>query len=177
MSDIFTKHLWCDQIKGNSFGGAYKITQSVQRLTAGWIVRRSKPGRGEVFRAPEDRPRGPRSVLCDGYRLFLGGKAAGGVALTTHPILEPRVLNGWSYTSASPCTSLDMSWGDLYLYGSVGEMRNAYRIVVRDSEDKRPLAWPSVCWTSNVKIHLREIVSDEFAGLCECVDEHSIYIL
>jgi hypothetical protein len=33
---------------------------------------------------------------------FPGGKAAGGVKLTTHLYLEPRSKNAWSYTSTPP---------------------------------------------------------------------------
>jgi hypothetical protein len=52
----------------------------------GWTVRGSNPGGGEIFRTSPDRPWGPPSLLYNGYRVFPGGKAAGGVALTTHPI-------------------------------------------------------------------------------------------
>ena len=40
-------------------------------------VRGSNPGRGEIFRTRSHRPLGPPSLLCDGYRVFPGGKAAG----------------------------------------------------------------------------------------------------
>ena len=42
-------------------------------------------GEDEIFRTCSDRPRGPPSLLCNGYRVFPGGKAAG-VTWTTHPI-------------------------------------------------------------------------------------------
>ena len=32
---------------------------------------------GEIFRTCPDRPRGPPSLLYNGYRVFIGGKAAG----------------------------------------------------------------------------------------------------
>jgi hypothetical protein len=35
------------------------------------------PGGGEIFRTRPDRPRGPRSLLFNWYRVFPGGKAAG----------------------------------------------------------------------------------------------------
>ena len=53
------------------------IVQSVQRLATGWTVWGSKPGGGEIFRTRPDRLRGPPSLLYNGYRVFLGGKAAG----------------------------------------------------------------------------------------------------
>ena len=52
------------------------ITQSVWRLATGW-VRWSNPGWGEIFRARPDRLWGPLSLLCNGYRVFPGDKAAG----------------------------------------------------------------------------------------------------
>jgi hypothetical protein len=39
----------------------------------------------------------------------------------------------------------------------VGEKRNAYRILVRKPEGKRPLARPRCRWEDNIKIDLREI--------------------
>ena len=36
----------------------------------------SNPGGGEIFHTRPDRPWGPPSFLCNGYRLFPGGKAA-----------------------------------------------------------------------------------------------------
>ena len=41
--------------------------QSVQRFATGWTVR------GEIFRTRPDRPYGPPSLLCKGYRVFPGG--------------------------------------------------------------------------------------------------------
>ena len=52
--------------------------QSVERLATGWTVRGSNPGGGvEIFRTRPYRPWGPPSLLYNGYRVFLGGKAAG----------------------------------------------------------------------------------------------------
>jgi hypothetical protein len=39
----------------------------------------------------------------------------------------------------------------------MGEKRNAYRILVRNSEGKRPLGRPRRRWMDNIKIDLREI--------------------
>jgi hypothetical protein len=47
-------------------------------------VRGSKPGGGEIFRTRPDRPWGPPSLLCNGFQLFPGGKAARAVALITN---------------------------------------------------------------------------------------------
>jgi hypothetical protein len=38
-----------------------------------------------------------------------------------------------------------------------GEMRNAYRILVRKPEGKRPLGRPRLWWIDNIKTNLREI--------------------
>jgi hypothetical protein len=39
----------------------------------------------------------------------------------------------------------------------MGEKRNAYRILVGKSEDKRPLGRPRRRWVNNIKMNLREI--------------------
>ena len=39
-----------------------------------WTVRGSNPGGGEIFRTCRDGPRGPPSLLYNGYRVFPGGK-------------------------------------------------------------------------------------------------------
>jgi hypothetical protein len=46
-------------------------------MAAGWTVRGSNPGGGEIFRTRPDRPWGPPSLLYTGYRVFPVGKAAG----------------------------------------------------------------------------------------------------
>jgi hypothetical protein len=51
--------------------------QSVWRLATGWTVWGSSPGGGEIFRTRPDRPWSPPSLLYNGYRVFLGDKAAG----------------------------------------------------------------------------------------------------
>jgi hypothetical protein len=39
----------------------------------------------------------------------------------------------------------------------MGEKRNAYRILVRKPERKRPLGRPSCRWVDNIKMDLRKI--------------------
>jgi hypothetical protein len=39
----------------------------------------------------------------------------------------------------------------------MGEKRNAYRILVRMPEEKRPLGRPRRSWVDNIKMDLREI--------------------
>jgi hypothetical protein len=40
---------------------------------------------------------------------------------------------------------------------TIGENRNAYRILMGKPEEKRPLGRPRRRWVNNVKLHLREI--------------------
>jgi hypothetical protein len=39
----------------------------------------------------------------------------------------------------------------------MGEKKNAYRMLVKKSEGKRPLGRPRRVWVDNIKIDLREI--------------------
>jgi hypothetical protein len=77
---ILTFTLYC---KNDSWAG---IAQSVWQLATVWTVRESNPDVGEIFRTCPDLPWVPPSLLYNTYRVFPGGKAAGGVALTNHPI-------------------------------------------------------------------------------------------
>jgi hypothetical protein len=49
------------------------LGQSVQQLGRGWTIRGSNPGGREIFRTHPDRPWGPPTLLCNGYRVFHGG--------------------------------------------------------------------------------------------------------
>jgi hypothetical protein len=66
------------------------VAQSVERLTAGWTVRGSNPGGGEIFRTCPDRPWGQPSLLYDGYQVFPGVKRPGRGA-DQPPLLVPRL--------------------------------------------------------------------------------------
>ena len=44
---------------------------------AGWTVRGSNRGGGEIFRTFPDRHWGPPNLIYNGYRVIPGGKAAG----------------------------------------------------------------------------------------------------
>ena len=48
---------------------------------------------GEIFRTSPDRPRGPPSLLYNGYRSFPGVRCCRGVTLTPHPLLVQRSKN------------------------------------------------------------------------------------
>ena len=74
------------------------VAYAVQGLATGWKVRGSNPGRGGIFRNRPDWPWVPNSLLYNVYRVFTVGKLAGGAALTTHPLLAPRLKQESSYT-------------------------------------------------------------------------------
>jgi len=57
--------------------GGFVIVVIIIISTTGWTVRVSNPGRSESFRTCPDQSWGPPSLLYNGYRVFLGGKAAG----------------------------------------------------------------------------------------------------
>jgi hypothetical protein len=42
-------------------------------------------------------------------------------------------------------------------FSTIGERRNAYRILVRKPEGKRPLGSPRRRWVDNIKMDLREV--------------------
>ena len=88
--------------------------------------------RGEIFRISSDRPRGPPSLLYNGYRVFPWVKSGRGVRLTLHPLLVPwsrksraiPLLPLWAVRpvqSLSACTVVTFTLpqclykGDLYL--------------------------------------------------------------
>jgi hypothetical protein len=50
----------------------------------------SNPCGGEIFRTSPDRPWGPPSLLCTGYRVFPGGRKRPGRDADHLPLLVPR---------------------------------------------------------------------------------------
>jgi hypothetical protein len=50
----------------------------------------SNLGGGEIFRACPDRAWGPPSLLCNGYRVFPGGRKRPGRDADPSPLLMPR---------------------------------------------------------------------------------------
>jgi hypothetical protein len=45
-------------------------------------------------------------------------------------------------------------------FSTKGEKRNAYRILVGNPEEKRPMGRPRRRWVDNIKLHFREIGLD-----------------
>jgi hypothetical protein len=54
-------------------------------VCTGWTVWESNPGGSEIARTRPDRPRGPPSLLNNGYRDIPGSKAAGVCVDSSHP--------------------------------------------------------------------------------------------
>jgi len=57
-------------------------------VAAGWTVRGSDPGGGEIFRSRPDRLWGPPSLLYNRYRVFPVGKAAEAWCCSATPFCE-----------------------------------------------------------------------------------------
>ena len=72
-------YIWYDHVIGrdSSVGIATRYWLEGPGIESQW---------GEIIRTLQEHRWGPPSLLYKGYRAFPGGKAARGVALTTHPI-------------------------------------------------------------------------------------------
>jgi len=98
------------------------IAQSVLLLATGWNIRGSNPGGGEIFSTCPDRPWGPPSLLCNGYRLFPGGKERPRRDADPSPTSSAMVMEKFSYTSTPPMGRTTYTEpqclykGDLYLF-------------------------------------------------------------
>ena len=68
MEAIEYLHNYIAFLPGNIRGEA-RVAQSVKRLATGWTFWVANPG-GARFSAHTDRPRGPPSLLYNGYRVF-----------------------------------------------------------------------------------------------------------
>jgi hypothetical protein len=75
------------------------LAQLVQRLATGWMVRRSNPGEGQIFRRPA---LGPSHRPVQRVQGLSWGYSGRGVALTTLRYLAPRLKKELSYTSTHP---------------------------------------------------------------------------
>ena len=78
------------------------MAQSVQELTTGRKVRGSNAGEGEIFCTRPDRPWGPPSLLCDGYRISFPGVKRPGCFVEPpppFPTLAQKSNKKWSYSS------------------------------------------------------------------------------
>jgi hypothetical protein len=76
---------------------------SVQQLTTGLMVWGLNPGMGNIFCTKPDQPWGQRTLLHNGYLVFFPGVKSGqGVAMTTHPLLAPRLKKEYSCASTHP---------------------------------------------------------------------------
>ena len=87
----------------------------------------SNLGGGEIFRTCPDRPWLPPSLLYNGYRVFLGGKARPGLDADPSPPSSAMVMKGYSYTSTPPigrtaCTEPQCLYkGALYFYFTLSD--------------------------------------------------------
>ena len=85
-----------------------RVAQSVQRLATGWTIRGQNPGGDGIFRTRPDRPWGPPSLLCNGYRVFPGGRKRPGRNADPSPPSSAVVMKGQSYISTPPYGPYDL---------------------------------------------------------------------
>ena len=69
------------------------VNTVISEMKSGWTVRGSNAGGGEIFRTCPDRPWGPPSLLCNGYRVFPGGKVRPGCDADPSPPSSAEVKN------------------------------------------------------------------------------------
>ena len=81
------------------------------RRAGDWI-----PVGGETFHTCPEWPWGPPNLLYNGYQVFPGGTAAGGMALTTHPHVALRLKKEYSYTSTPHGPSRWKYWVKQYKF-------------------------------------------------------------
>jgi hypothetical protein len=68
-----------------------RIAQSVKLLATGWTVRGSNTGGGEIFHTRTDQPRGPPSLLYNGYRVSFPGVKRPGRGVDHPPTFSAEV--------------------------------------------------------------------------------------
>jgi hypothetical protein len=98
---IFFSYLIAPVICGKGPGERSRCSQSLRAGVYGDRI----PVWGESFRTLPDRPWDPLSVLCNGYRVFPGGKATGAWHWPNIPSsaeVEGRVEPDCTCTSAHP---------------------------------------------------------------------------
>jgi hypothetical protein len=87
----------------------------VLRLTTGWYVRGSNPGRSKSVRARLDRPQGSPRLLYKVYREFPGGEAIVAQVLTTYPVKWRGCEWAGVITPPSICACIGMPWVDIFI--------------------------------------------------------------
>jgi hypothetical protein len=86
----------------NTYRSRTGIGQSVKRLASGWTVQGSIPGKDEIIHTRPDRPWGPTSLLCSGYRVPFPETERPGRGVDQPPTFSAEVTGEQSYTSAPP---------------------------------------------------------------------------
>ena len=94
-------------------------------MSTGWTVRGSNPGGGEIFSPCPERPRDPPSIMCNGYRVFPGGKKRRGrdsdpSSSSSAMFKKRRAILLLPLLAVRPVQSLSACTVQLYLYSSYG---------------------------------------------------------
>jgi len=88
------------------------VGSGIYRLATGWTVRRSNPGRGEIFRTRPDQPWSPPSLLYKAYRVSFLGVKRPGLGVVHTPLLSSKVKGRVElYVLLPPLGLRGLFWG------------------------------------------------------------------
>ena len=138
-----------------------------------WTVGGSNPGWSEIFRTHPCWPWGPSSLLYNGYRVFLGGKAVGSWRSPPFPYsaqVKERVLPIWTSMSCYGVSFTLLFWG---WFWEVAKLLTAlYRVFCypknRGRFHRNMIYVPNctVSWTRGYKSLMNWCLSDERLDRC-----------
>ena len=142
-------------------------------MATGWTVRGSSPG-GVRFSGRPNRPRGPPSLLHNGYQVFPGGKIRPGRAVDHSPLLVPRSWKSRAIPLSTLWATAGPVTGTLHFYLSYHLFLYQFMLTipppptysVRSFNKRRRQIWPK-----HVVKHTKSLQNKTF-----CCDWRYIYL-